>query len=148
MAIVNVYEEVKKVHPKYVVLIKTGTFYETLQDDAYIINNLFGYAIKDKSSYVQAGFPKVVLPKVENTLEDKKINYLVLDRADNYDELERTDYEKLNKYDHFLEKGKREYKRLEKIEKYNKYLKNNIERKFMDKLLSNIGGLIDKSREI
>lgn len=148
MAIINVYEEVKKIHPKYVVLIKSGTFYEALENDAYIINNLFGYVIKDKSYYVQTGFPKVILPKVVNTLEDKKISYLILDQSDNYDELEHTDYENLNKYDFYLEKGKRESKRQEKIEKYCKYLKNNVERKFMDKLLSDIGDLIDKSREI
>ena len=37
MAIINIYEEVKKIHPKYVVLIKAGTFYEALENDAYII---------------------------------------------------------------------------------------------------------------
>lgn len=148
MAMINIYEEVKKIHPKYVVLIKAGTFYEALENDAYIINNLFDYIIKDKSYYLQAGFPKVILPKVVNTLEDKKINYLILDKADNYDELERTNYEKLNRYDYYLEKGKREYKRLTKIKNYNEYLKNNVERKFMDKLLSDIGKIIDKSREI
>ena len=148
MAMINIYEEVKKIHPKYVVLIKSGTFYEALENDAYIINNLFDYVIKDKSRYLQAGFPKVILPKIINTLEDKKINYLILDKADNYDELEKVNYENLNKYDRYLEKGKREHKRLQKIKNYNEYLKNNIERKFMDKLLVDIGKLIDKSREI
>ena len=124
MAIINVYEEVKKIHPKYVVLIKVGTFYEALENDAYIINNLFDYVIKNKSYYLQAGFPKVILPKIVSTLEEKKINYLILDKADNYDELEKINYEKLNKYDFYLEKGKREHKRLQKINKFNEYLKN------------------------
>ena len=148
MSMINVYNEIKKVHSNYVILIKSGTFYETLNNDAYIISNLLDYKIKDKTNYIQCGFPIIALTKIINKLEQKKISYIVLDSRDNYDELERYNFESLNKYEHYLEKGKREYKRKNKINEYTNYLIQNIERKFMDKLLNDIGEEIDKSREI
>ena len=144
----NVYNEIKKVHPDFVLLIKSGTFYEILENDAYVLSNISGYKIVDKTNYQLCGFPSNVLAKVTNKLEQKSINYIVLDSRDNYDELERCDYKKLNKYEHYLEKGKREIKRKNIIQEYNQYLEQNIERKFMDKLLKDIGKLIDKTREI
>ncbi len=148
MSMLNVYNEIKKVHPDFVLLIKSGTFYEILENDAYVLSNISGYKIVDKTNYQLCGFPSNVLAKVTNKLEQKSINYIVLDSRDNYDELERCDYEKLNKYEHYLEKGKREVKRKNIIQEYNQYLEQNIERKFMDKLLKDIGKLIDKTREI
>ena len=47
-----------------------------------------------------------------------------------------------------MERKTKDEKNLIKINKFNEYLRNNVERRFMDKLLSDIGGLIDKSREI
>lgn len=148
MSMLNMYNEIKTIHPNYVIIIKSGTFFETLNNDSYILSNICNYKIKDKTNYIECGFPKIVLPKVLSKLEQKKVNYIVLDSSDNYDELERYNHEDLNKYDYYLEKGKREYKRKLTIEEFNNYLIQNVERKFMDKLLSQIGELIDKSREI
>ena len=40
------YIKLKESYPKSVIMIKSGNFYECLNDDAIVMNNLFGYKIK------------------------------------------------------------------------------------------------------
>ncbi len=61
MSMLNVYNEIKKVHPDFVLLIKSGTFYEILENDAYVLSNISGYKIVNKTNYQLCGFPSNVL---------------------------------------------------------------------------------------
>lgn len=49
------YIKLKEKYPKSVILIKAGNFYDCINDDAIIINNLFNYKIKQLSKYIRLG---------------------------------------------------------------------------------------------
>ena len=80
---------------------KNGTFYHVFDEDSYILYYLFGYNIKNE----KVGFPKSVLNKVINKLEENKVNYLVVGENLNYD------FKNLNKYAKYLKLGKEKYNR-------------------------------------
>lgn len=92
----------KKEYSDSVVLIKSGSFYITYENDALIMNNIFNYQnINNK-----VGFPIRSVDKVMNSLNDKNINY-VIDNNDDSDILEFTSngneylryYEQAKKYE-------------------------------------------------
>lgn len=56
---------------KYVVFYKCGAFYHVYNDDAFILNYLFNYNIKDNC----VGFPLISLDKIITKLEELEINY-------------------------------------------------------------------------
>lgn len=58
ISIVTIAKEIKEIHSEDIALIKSGNFYKVYGKDAYIISNLFKYAIKEKE-----GVPLVVLQK-------------------------------------------------------------------------------------
>ena len=67
------YKSIKMEYNDYLILIKSGNFYITFLEDAYILNYIFGYQIKNN----KVGFPIKSLDKVLETLKEKKINVLV-----------------------------------------------------------------------
>ena len=77
MKLKDTYNIYKEKYPKYVIMIKCGSFYEIYGEDSYIINNLFNYKIKRFNDYVRCGFPKVCLNKVIEKLKKFKINYII-----------------------------------------------------------------------
>ena len=86
MSVLTIIKEVKELHPERVVLVKIGKFYNVYMKDAYIIGYLFGYKLRDMEKDIKsAGFPEVSLKRVLATLENKKIEYMILDRRNNYD---------------------------------------------------------------
>ena len=75
MSVITVIKEVKKIHREEVILIKIGNFYHCYGKDAYIISYLFGYKLrKTRENFYTCGFPERSVTKVENKLENKKIN--------------------------------------------------------------------------
>ena len=74
---------------------KSGTFYQVFDNDIYIFYYLFNYNIKNN----KVGFPKSVLNKVINTLDDKKINYEVVGENIN------NNFKNVNKYNKYRELG-------------------------------------------
>jgi hypothetical protein len=117
---------------KKIEIRKLGLFYNSFDDDAKIMNYLFGYQIKDN----RIGFPLNALNKVINTLEDKKISYEILGET-------KKDFKNLNTYNIYLEKAQDKLeinkhlntilKKLETMEKDKLYL-----------LLNKFEGLIDE----
>ena len=79
MKLVDIYNVFKSNYPKYVIMIKSGYFYEVYGDGANILNNLFGYNIKNVSGSKRVGFPLVSFNKVCEKLSKFKINYVVID---------------------------------------------------------------------
>ncbi len=99
MKVIDVYNENKAKYSKYVILIKVGIFYETYNEDAYILNNLFNYKIRNINNVKQVGFPVNSYDKVITKLNKFKINYLIIDK-----EIIRKKFNK-NNYNEFLNKN-------------------------------------------
>ncbi len=78
MKLVDIYKINKEKYNKYVIMIKCGNFYEVYGEGAYILNNLFGYKIKDFNGINRVGFPLVSYNKVTLKLNKFKINYIVI----------------------------------------------------------------------
>lgn len=135
MKIKDKYQELKIGNPDYLVLIKSGNFYLTIEDDAYMMNLLFDYKIiKGK-----VGFPLNALERVKGELEKETVNYVIFKDENNIITKKFDD----NKYISLIgESKKREYKSsmkkllLERIE----FLIDNSEdnydkiRRFIDEL--------------
>ena len=127
MSVLTIIKEVKEIHPEVVVLVKIGKFYNVYLKDAYIISYLFGYKLRDMEKDVKsAGFPEVSLKRVIATLENKKIDYMILDRRNNYDADEKFENGNLNKYNEIYNKAKKHFNILARIENINKYLCDNV----------------------
>ncbi len=81
---------------EFVVIRKMGLFYNVFDDDAKIISYLLGYRVING----RCGFPNNSFNKVVNTLDEKKVNYIIIDN----DEIKQ-DFKKLNKYNYYLAKS-------------------------------------------
>lgn len=146
MAITTIIKEVKKIHNQELVIIKIGNFYHCYGKDAYIISYLLGYKLKKtKENYYVCGFPIKSIVKVENILERKKVNYMILDRKNNYDVDVFENYKNLNKYQEIYEKAKKYIKTRNNIEEIYKELINNINTKDIDKKIIDIKGILKGS---
>ena len=107
--------------------------------DAYILAYLFDYKMGTiENKYATCGFPVKSLSKIESTLEQKKINYILLDRRNNYYIDYFLDNKNLNKYEEIYEKAYKYIKIKNRIQNINTYLNKNIEQK----------EIIDKIKEI
>ncbi len=58
--------------------------------------------------FILCAFPKNSLNKVIATLENRKINYIIVDRRNNYEVVEKLDNKNLNKYEEIFEMAKKE----------------------------------------
>lgn len=80
----NSYRDLKERFAECVILILAGYFYEAREDDAFVINNIFGYKLYMESykniKRLKTGFPVWVLDKVLSGLDDCTINYIVVEK--------------------------------------------------------------------
>ena len=112
---------------------KSGTFYNVLDDDCYILYYLLGYDIKNYT----VGFPKSALNKVINKLDECKINYLVI--GENLG----NNFRNLNKYNKILKSGKEKYnKEINYQNIINKLYKVSEDK--LDKILKTIEEILDE----
>lgn len=143
MKIIDVYNDMKMKYDNYVILIKSGIFYEVLNDDTSVLYNLLGYKIKNNGSNFVIGFPISSLSKVCNTLEYNKVNFIVIDKDENGNFFEADKFKSSkNKYsDFFIDLNKLQYINY-KIESIYKRLNEKIMDKNIEKLLLDIEGLL------
>ena len=73
------YIDLKLTYKNYLIILKTGVFYISINEDAFILNKLFSYKIKEFNNYKRIGFPINGLNKVLKRLERLNINYIVYD---------------------------------------------------------------------
>lgn len=136
MSVINMAKDIKKVHPDFVVMYKVGNFVQSFGKDAAIISYVFKYKIMNtKDGVLTCGFPKNAIPKAMATLENKKINYIIIDTRNNYEVDEKADNKNLNCYDVILVKAQKYVKikkRLEEVE--NSLIKNVNQENIMDKI--------------
>lgn len=138
MKLIDTYYNYKLKYKEYVVLLKSGIFYECFNDDIGIIYSLFHYKIKNNGSNYVVGFPNNSLSKICNILENNNINYIIVDKDNIIDKYKskNNNYSKyyidLNRLQYITYKIEDIYNKLN-----NKTLDNNIE-----KILLNIGDLL------
>lgn len=94
MKLIETYSMHKIKYPKYVIMIKCGNFYEVIGEEAYIINNLFDYKIKEFCNTKKVGFPIISYNKVTSKLNDFKINYLTIDDGTTKKKFKNNNYDK------------------------------------------------------
>ena len=92
------FSSIKNRYLNDIVLIKSGSFYITFDQDAIIMNYLFSYQITSG----KIGFPLKNIEKVKNELKTKKIHYIVLD-----DEKQERYEEEINHYVEYLNYAKK-----------------------------------------
>ena len=86
MKLIDVYRQYKEKYENYVVVIKSGNFYDIYDDDTKIISYFLNYKINEINGLKKIGFPLISLNKVVYCLEKQKINYVVIEKIE-------TDYE-------------------------------------------------------
>ena len=146
------YIKLKESYPKSVIMIKSGIFYECLNEDAIVMNNLFGYKIKKLRKYNRVGFPLSTLVKVTGELTKKEVNYVFV--SDGEIKNEKLNHNKYNDYVTIIEdKSNDEYDydalinhelALKKIKLINKELNNNIDNPKIIDILNEIERVICK----
>lgn len=126
------YIELKNKNLDSVVMIKVGNFYHIYDKDIVIINYLLKYKIIDN----KIGFPVSSLNKVIGKLKKEKINYYIDDA--NFYKFDD------NKYQESYETSKSYYELSLEIDNIYNYLMNNIERKYIKRLITKIWEVIDE----
>ena len=116
-------------YSEYIVLIKIGNFYECFNNDAFIMNNVFGYKPKRLKNSFKAGFPINRIDEVTNKLEKLDLFYIVVDNdiIKKYDKGKN----KYNDYNFNIDIINYNYLRIEKI-------CSSLYDKMLDKDISNI----------
>jgi len=143
MSVITMIQEVKEIHPDNIAIIKIGKFYHVYGKDAYIVSDLFKYNLREADKNIKTcGFPATSLSKVEATLENKKINYMLLDRRNNYDVDKVFDMKNLNKYNDFYDVAKKNVNIRNRIENISNYLYNNVRNADINIILNNIEKVI------
>ena len=121
MSVVNMAQNIKNIHPDYMIMYKVGSFYNCYGKDAYIASYLFEYKIRlIENNITVIGFPKNAISKVIAKIEREKINYILIDTKNNYDIDSKEEFGNLNKYNDVVCKAKEVVNiriRIEKIEK-------------------------------
>lgn len=92
---------------KKVRIRKQGKFYNAYEDDAYVIHAALGY----KVSNGRVGFPITAIGRVQNELEERKINYVVIEKDV---EVEKKDFSN-NTYNKYFKIG------IESVDKIKNY---------------------------
>ena len=105
MAIIQMAQKLKQIHPESVMMYKVGSFYHCYGKDAYLISGMFDYLLKPTSNTVECGFSINAINKVKTKLEENKINYLLIDPRNNYYVDEENDNRNLNEYNNQFKKS-------------------------------------------
>ena len=102
---------------KVVRLRLVGKFYQAYEDDAYVIHAIMGY----KVSNGKIGFPTSSIGKVQNKLDEYKINYQIIEKDSIIDS---KDFKNSNKYDKYLNEGIKSFDKIKSDEELLDSIKN------------------------
>lgn len=100
MKIKDKYKELKYLNFNKVILIKSGNFYISYDEDAIVLNHLFSYQIVNN----KIGFPLVTLPKIKEKLDELNVDYIIY----NNEEEITTQTNEDNNYMNIYNKDKKE----------------------------------------
>lgn len=127
------YLTLKEKYPNSVVLIKSGSFYRTYDNDAIILSYLCCYKVIKNV----LGFPIRSLSKVLKELKREEVNFVV-------DNDVHFSFENDDNYLTLLNQSLEVYKLRVRVDKIYDYLNENIERKFVKKVIGEIEEIIDE----
>lgn len=131
MGLIKEAKRIKKIHPNYLILYKSGAFYKAFGKDAYLLGMLLDYDIRIVNNNVaMCGFPLKSSFKVRTKIEDKEINYMIIEPRNNYDVEIKEDFGNLNEYDRQFKKAYSQNKRKKKISHISEELTLLIENSF------------------
>jgi hypothetical protein len=150
MGVIKMVSAMKKIHPDNILLIEIGKFYYVYGKDAFILSYIFKYKLvetNEKNIY-SCAFPKTSYSKVIATLENKKINYIIVDRKNNYDVDKKSENKNLNTYNKWYEKSKQYINVKCRADKIYNYLIENFEKPIIKEKLKNMEDIINETRKI
>ena len=131
--------------------MQVGKFIYVYGKDAYIISYIFKYKIKvlkENNNTNVCAFPKEKINKIMATLENKKINYILLDRKNNYRVDVKSDNKNLNQYKEYSEKAIKYVKTKNQIDEIYNYLLSEIEKQGIEQTIFSIKQIINERRKI
>lgn len=123
----------KKKYSNSVVLIKSGFFYRTYDNDTIILSYLCCYKVIKNV----LGFPIRSLSKVLKELKGEEVNFVV-------DNDVHFSFENDDNYLTLLNQSLEVYKLRVRVDKIYDYLNGNIERKFIKKVIDEIEEIINE----
>lgn len=97
---------------------------------------------------LHVAFLKKYFGKVVSTLEEKKINYLIIDPRNNYDVDEKSDNRNLNTYEKEFNKAYSIEKQKNRINKIKEKLESYVGKKEFKIIIKKMEDILDENREI
>ena len=127
-------------------MYKSGSFYKAFGKDAYILSAMFDYSIKMVNQNIPVcGFPLSSIMKVRSTIEEKKINYMILNPRNNYDVEIKEDFRNLNNFHKEFETSYTKTKRKKKITHIVEELKVIIDEPCFKEKIRKIEDILDEN---
>ena len=76
--LIDKYNKNKESNENSIVLIKSGIFYKTFNNDAYIVAHLCNYKINRLSNFVMVGFPENTIENVKEKLLKENVSFVII----------------------------------------------------------------------
>ena len=149
MGMVEMSKRLKDVHPNFLILYKSGTFYKTFGKDAYILGAMFDYNVHIVNQNIPTcGFPMSAEKRVRTKLEENKINYKIVDPRNEYSVDVSEDYKNLNEYENELKKDFTLIKYKKVINRITEELTMNMNKPDFKDIIRKIEDILDKTGKI
>ena len=146
---VEMSKRLKDVHPNFLILYKSGTFYKTFGKDAYIIGAMFDYNVHIVNQNIPTcGFPMSAEKRVRAKLEENKINYKIVDPRNEYSVDVSEDYKNLNEYENELKKDFTLIKYKKIINRITEELTMNMNKPDFKDIIRKIEDILDETGKI
>lgn len=88
---IDLFRILKLDYKEYVILLKSGNFYISFDEDSIILNKLFNYKIINLKNNIKIGFPLNSIDLVLRKLEKLRINYVIIDNKNTINQKEYED---------------------------------------------------------
>lgn len=75
----EIFRLLKLEYKDYIILIKSGSFYCSFDEDAVVLKKVFNYKINQLKNNIKVGFPISLIEKNTNILKKQKINYVIVE---------------------------------------------------------------------
>lgn len=149
LGLVEMAKRLKDVHPDYIMLFKSGTFYKTFGRDAYILGAMFNYNIHIVNENVTTcGFPISAEKRIRTKLEENQINYKIMDPRNEYNVDVSEDYKNLNNYEKEFKKDFTIIKQRKIITRIAEELSLYIDKQNFKEIIRKIEDVLDEAREV